>query len=187
MASHGGFTFPNLTKIVPDAYHGTDASNVASIKANGFRISSGKNLYLGDGVYFYESSKKHAIGYPKLHNKTCKVAVFRCDIDMGDCLDFHNQDHKEAIRKFAAQIRHLAFDSAAFRKQHNICSREDVTEPFIINLAAQISKADTVRATHGESGNPLFEGSKISAESRLVIAVRNTNKILATTLDYVES
>src|SRR6266480_1064364 len=176
MASASQFEFSNLTKIVPDAYHGTDAANVESIKTTGFRVGTAGNLYLGDGIYFYEGSIGHAKGYPTIGNKTCKVAVFRCEINLGKCLDLHNQQHKAALQTFAARIRHAAYDSPAFRKKHNITSPEEVTEPFIINLAATICGADTVRATHG-FGNPLFAGSKLSGESRLVIAVRDPKKI----------
>jgi hypothetical protein len=186
MANGGGFQFSNLTKIIPDAYHGTDAANIESIRKEGFRVGTGNDCYLGDGIYFYESSKKHAIGYPRLKDKNCKkVAVFRCQISLGNCLDFHNEEHKEAMKKFARQIRFLAVDNQKFRQQHNISSPDDVTEPFLMNLAAIISHADTVRATHGFA-NPLFKGSKIAAENRLVIAVRTPSKILETTLDYVE-
>jgi Poly(ADP-ribose) polymerase catalytic domain. len=186
MASGPQFQFSNLSKIVPDAYHGTDKANIQSIQKQGFRVGTGGNLYLGDGVYFYEGSKPHAIGYPKLKDKTCKSAVFRCEINLGRCIDLNNKQHKDALQSFAAKVKHLAYDNPAFRKMHNITSPDEITEPFIINLAATISGAETVRATHG-LGNPLFAGSKILSETRLVIAVRDPKKILATYLDYVES
>ena len=179
MASPSKFEFSNLTKIVPDAYHGTDAANIPSIEKEGFRIGTGGDLYLGDGVYFYKGSKAHAIGYPKLKDSTCKCAVFRCEINLGRCIDLNNKQHKDALKAFAAQVKYLAYDSTAFRKEHNIKSMDEITEPFIINLAATIYGAETVRATHGFV-NPLFADSKIWAESRLVIAVRDPKKILAT-------
>src|SRR5438094_5492570 len=150
MASSSQFEFSNLTKIVPDAYHGTDAANIPLILKEGFHVGTGGTLFLGDGVYFYEGSKPHAVGYPKLKDKTCKKsAVFRCEINLGRCIDLHNKQHKDALQAFAAKVKHLVFDSAAFRKKHKIASIEEITEPFIINLAATIYGAETVRATHG--------------------------------------
>lgn len=186
MAADLKFEFSHLTKIVPDAFHGTDAANVPSIRKNGLRIGTGGTLYFGDGVYFYEGSKEHAIGYPKLKDKKKKVAVFRCEINLGNCIDLHNKQHKNALQGFAAKIRHMAFDSPAFRKKHNITALEQITEPFIINLAAIICGADTVRGTIGHD-IPLYSGSRISADGRLVIAVRNLDKILVTSLEYEET
>lgn len=183
------FEFSPFAKIVPDAYHGTDVANVQSIQNNGFRIGTGGTLHLGDGVYFYEGSKAHAKGYLRIRDKTGnppKVAVFRCEINLGKYIDLHNKEHTDTLRKFAGQIQSLAFDNPAFRKKHNINSKEDVTEGFIINLAASLTDADTVRGTYW-SDHPLYAGSKIAGNARLVIAVRNLNKILATHLDYVET
>jgi len=183
--------FPEYEKIVPDAYHGTDVANVESIKANGFQIGTGSDLYLGDGIYFYEGSKWHAANFLKQGNPTCKIALYRCVINLGRCLDLNNEDHKQAVVKFASQVRFWAADNQAFCKKWNIKSPNNITVSFIINLAAQLSKADTVRAPFAGQ-NPLISGSAIGAShipaiSRLVIAVRTPNKILETVLESVET
>ncbi len=183
------FDFSPFTKIVPDAYHGTDVANVQSIQNNGFRIGTGGTLHLGDGVYFYEGSKAHAKGYLRfkaINGAPPKVAVFRCEINLGNCIDLHNKDHTDTLKRFASQVQSMAFDNPTFRKQHNINSKEEVTEGFIINLAASLTNADTVRGTYW-SDFPLYAGSNIAGNARLVIAVRTLNKILATHLDYVET
>src|SRR5437667_3177918 len=109
--------FPEYEKIVPDAYHGTDVANIESINANGFRIGTGADLYLGDGIYFFEGSKWHAENFLKQQNANCKVAIYRCTINLGRCLDLNNEDHKEAIRKLTRDVRFYTADNPAFRKK----------------------------------------------------------------------
>jgi poly(ADP-ribose) polymerase-like protein len=184
----GNFEFSSFSKIVRDAYHGTDVANIDSIQKNGFRIGTGSDLHLGSGVYFYEGSKSHALTYlkQKSKDKDRKIAVFRCEISLGNCLDLNNGDHKEALRSFASKIRAAAYNSAEFRKKHSLVTMDDVTASFIINLAAETAQADSVRASYG-GDQALFEGCQIPSNSRLVIAVRNPKKILATHLEYSDN
>jgi len=56
----------NFEKIIPDAYHGTDFASACNIlREKKFRTSTGEHQYLGDGVYFFESSIQEAQNWAK--------------------------------------------------------------------------------------------------------------------------
>ncbi len=169
------FTFPASERIIVDAYHGTEKANLRSIMENGFAISTNADQHLGDGIYFYEGSKWLAQNWPKIRNKhanpNAKVAVLRCTINLRRCIDLVTEAHQNALASFRALVRFRVANGSFPEKNLG-----NITDPFIINLAAFAAKADTVRAE--------FRGGPKGV--RIVIAVRTKEKILATNVESVD-
>lgn len=169
------FNITRLTKIVPDAFHGTDLDSAERIAQTGkFLPSHGDQQYLGDGIYFFESSSYNAINWARDKKKVSSIGVIKSTIALGRCLDLHNSEHTKLIRS-------VARDLSEKRK------RRDITDAFVINFIVKMSDdtIDTVRATHipGIRKKPLgnlkiFSGSHFLMEQSLIICVKNHCSIM---------
>src|SRR5689334_15238278 len=99
-------------QIIQRAYHGTTLPRARSIEAEGFRLSTGPNCWLGDGVYFYEEgfrlalewATEHVIGKAGLSEE---AAVFQVRIDLGHCLNLDIESHQELISDVGDQLKAL--------------------------------------------------------------------------------
>jgi len=94
------------------AYHGTPRKNVQSIQNKGLNISTGQNLWLGDGVYFFETNSI-TNGFKEAKNWVIKVkhepewAVFQADIQSDNFIDLlGSSEHKKLFRK----LRETAYE-----------------------------------------------------------------------------
>lgn len=161
-------------KIVPDAFHGTSVALSKDIVNEGFKPSTGERQFLGDGVYFFESSIAHARGWarPKFHPGP--IAVFRAVVNLGRCLDLHDIEHRELLRKTRDKLQQ---------------SGKKITDAFVINFVAEnFHLVDSVRATFSDPKyGKLFDESKFTAHSQLIICIRNLRNILEYYLEYEES
>lgn len=95
------------------AYHGTPRENVQSIQNKGLNISEGRNLWLGDGVYFFETNSI-TNGFEEAKNWVVKVkrepewAVFQADIQSDNFIDLvESSEHKELFRKLRKTVYEL--------------------------------------------------------------------------------
>ena len=82
-------------KIVPDAYHGTSMQESEEIlRDGGFICSNHDELYLGMGVYFFESSEWNAKDWASRRAwkkfRTDNIGILRATINLGRCLDLNN-------------------------------------------------------------------------------------------------
>ena len=97
----------DLPSLTMTGFHGCDADNVPSIKAENFKCSRGEDHWLGDGVYFFtsgfsdpsEDAKRWAIAH-SWDNRTgslryLKFSVLRATITPTNPLDM-TQDHGKA-------------------------------------------------------------------------------------------
>lgn len=157
-------------KIVPDAFHGTCADSAEKIIREGkFRVSSRPGYYLGDGVYFYESSCWHARNWGKLKcsRQGKKWVVFVAILNLKNCLDLHNRKHVESIQRIAGKLKartgEVLNDSIVI---NYICS----TNPNIGSVRATFFKLD--------QKNHIFEGSHFLDYNQLIICIKDTSKIV---------
>lgn len=164
--------FPNQPdKIVPDAYHGTDGPSADAILVSGFRHSVGEKQYLGDGVYFFEAAPDRAARWAK---KRCKrirsnrYAVLRAEVQLGRCLDLHDDRIRELLSRIAAKMEKRG---------------RPLSDAAVISFAAQIYPIDTVRASRTvSSGGTLFASSHFARAVELIICVRSTGNIFKVAL-----
>lgn len=160
-------------KIVPDAYHGTSKENAQSILTDGFVPTRDKDAYLGDGVYFYESSYASAWDWAVEKREILEddAVVLKCIIDLGVCLNLQNRDHCKAI----IYVKNVMESKG----------KKNPTDASVINYFAEnILEVDTIRNNfiRGFQRKPkkLFSGSRLYDNSELYICVRNTSRILNT-------
>lgn len=157
-------------KIISDAYHGTSLENATEIMSNGFKISTGEHQYLGDGVYFFESSLSEAEKWAKKHHSPHYV-VIKAVVALGSCLDLVNDDYKIKLRKISKKLME--------RKKV-----KKINDAAVINYIAEFGKIDTIRAKFFYS---LFPGSHIFNNPYIVICVRNSKNILNTSIERAYS
>ena len=166
-----------VEKIVPDAYHGTSKSNAENILRSGFRISDGSHQYLGDGVYFFESSMLSALEWAERRFTGSPCVAINATINLGICLDFHNPDHADFIiemrEALVAKQKALSVDDP----NRDIA----ITDAIVINGLAELVQIDTVRASYIRirTARKIFSGSFFVNPQQLFICVRNLNRILS--------
>jgi hypothetical protein len=159
-----------VDKIIPDAYHGTELKKALKIlKEKKFLLSRSKKSYIGDGAYFYESSKWHAEQWCKRCFPSSEHGIICATINLGKCLDLHNQEYKHLLKKVAIQLR--------------LKGIKDITDSVVINFYAEkIEAFDTVRWTYisiSKKYDKIFPGSRIHDFSQLIICVKNQSAILS--------
>ena len=159
-------------KIIPEAFHGTSIENATKIIAEGFiTIESNRNdLYLGDGVYFYEACKEHAYDWAEKHVciSPSEIVVICAKIDLGKCLELNNRKHVEWMNVIWELLSEKGI--------------EPITDAVVINFFAKtFAEVDTVRASQIYSPSTkekMFFGSKFYSTQRIIICVRNLKNIL---------
>ena len=173
-----GFKFSGFVKNIPDAYHGTSQEAAAKILATTFLATRGNHLHLGDDVYFYDGCFESAAWWARNRNYVPPI-VLRSEVNLGDCIDFENRQHKTIISQFAHGLHQRMQNSAQLRD-----SLPPLCDGVIINLAAKLANADAVRASYIESdhGKKLHPWSQFAWSGRRVICVRKTNMISGTTI-----
>lgn len=164
-------------KIVPDAFHGTTLTNVRKILSEGFQPSRGPSQFLGDGVYFFESSEWHAKNWALRHRDrtTDKIAVIQAMINLGHCYDLHNEEYRRLARETKANL--------------NRQGTKKITDAVVINfLATKFTIIDSVRATYISTeygrGQRIFEGSRFFEYVQLMICVRKIENISQPSMIY---
>ncbi len=162
-------------KIIPEAFHGTSIDNAENIIANGFIIKNRIDPYLGNGVYFYEACREHAIDYVenRYHLSHAEIAVICARIDLGRCLELNNSKHVEWLKLTWKLLSEQGIDP--------------ITDAVVINFFIETfsENVDTVRASQLYSSSnrqKIFTGSRFFSSQRIVICVRNLKSIQDCTL-----
>lgn len=162
-----------LSKVVPDAYHGTTKDAAAEILKNGFRL--GDKGWLGKGVYFYEGAPQDAQKWAKRTNSPDRVALLRATIILGHCLDLHNPEYVELMgeyyRKLIEEIRR--------RRLTDHGKPIKVTEPLVLDFMALNMELDTIRVPHATRASQelVFPTSRFRKGHQIIICVRNLANI----------
>lgn len=156
-----------LNKIVPDAFHGSKLDTARQIvRTKAYVPSSGnENLYLGDGVYFYEGSLEYAVEWAQDKFAGHPIGVVQSTIQLGKCLDLNTRKAVELIVWVREQFRTKLPDQL-------------VRDASVLNWLAKYQKVDTIRATfpNSSSKQKIFSGSHFF-RSQLVICVINQDCI----------
>lgn len=149
-------------QIILEAYHGTDLQSAIEINEKKvFKPSTGKDYYLGDGVYFFENSQWHAEDWAKQRAK--QYAVIRAHVALGICLDLNNGKHRRIV-KAAVDV---------MKKRGLI-----ISDARVINNVSEYIGIDTVRATYCQPDKGhLFEGSSFFDYTAQMICVKTKSKI----------
>lgn len=164
-------------KIVPDAYHGTSETQARLIIKYGFNKSTGERQYLGDGVYFFESSKSQAWMWGRKRGYD-QVVVLKAVLELRNCLDFTDFQTRKDVRKFAANLQR--------KFSEKFGPRYRLSDAQVINTMAKFTEIDTVRASFTKPDyGTIFPGSRIFDYVQLIICVRNTSCI--SDIDIIEN
>lgn len=163
--------FPTeFERVIPNCYHGTDLRSAENALKVGFIKGRGPSLFLGDGVYFYESCCACAWRWTAVRNKI-PPAVLRCSVSLGKCIDFTNSYFTEKVSMFYEELRAKLASQLLTR---HVAAQ--LTQTAVVNLIAGRWGADSVRCEFHRN-RPLVPGGNILVDSHIVICVRNTEKI----------
>jgi len=158
-------------KIVPDAFHGTCADSADDIKKEGkFKGGKRTDYYLGDGVYFYESSCWHARKWAedKCSNMGKEWVVFRVTLSLKNCLDLHDRNHVLYVKDFAEKMKGI--------------TGEDANDTTVLNFCCfKNTKICSIRATYSklENNKPIFKMSRFLDHNQLIICIKDISRIIS--------
>lgn len=159
------FQISSYNKIIPDAYHGTSYENALNIhKEQSFNSSLGDKHYLGDGVYFFEGSSKHAENWAKKVKNFSQIGILKAVINLGKCLDLNIPEHMGLIQRVHEKLI-----------KQNV---QYLSDGFVINATAKIVEIDTVRWSYTKPDlGTIYKGSRFFKVAQIIICVRNTKLI----------
>lgn len=178
MASLPKITFSSAQILANDACHGTSDENAQSILKDGFKVKSTARAWLGAGYYFFhgESAVTEAKRWAELSHRqgrlTAPLALLRCMIDLGRCIDYDDPACLRVIHRVATAL--------ADRKELNIGNIPP--DAAVISLMSAFYQADSVRAQRIAS--PAFAGSHFVGNPATYLCVINRDKILDVTLSF---
>lgn len=175
-------------------FHGLDQDIATKILNQKLEFKASENIYdwLGNGIYFWESSPERALDFASTAedrglkpNKT--PSVLGAVIDLGNCLDLTDQKYLNFVR-----VAYERLADEANRENRTLPSnRKTNSEDFnfklreldcaVIRYAHQIAcennePFDTVRAVFVE-GNDLYPTAGFKAKNHIQIAVLNPDCI----------
>jgi hypothetical protein len=158
-------------KTVPDAYHGTSKDIAVKIKHNGFTPSE-EDDYLGNGVYFFESSEWHAQQWAR--KKYSEIGVICAEIELGNCLELYKKEHQDLIKDTCKEVQ----------KKLGL---KNLKDGIIINWITRDFKVkvDTVKALYTIGGSKkIFPGSHFYEDTVMMICVKNLSNIVRFSITY---
>jgi hypothetical protein len=164
-------------------YHGCQkdfANGVRSgrITLDQWRPSRNAYDWLGEGIYFWESSRTRAHQWA-VEQFADQADVLEVEIDLGHCLDLLESTYHEAIRATYRNLR-AVYRSQGWLLPKNHKNRHDL-DSLVINKFVKFVERfvgqygivfQTVRGAF-EEGRPLFPGSALRAQAHIQIAVRD--------------
>lgn len=158
----------NYEKIIPDAYHGTGNEFAKKIlSSNVFKVSTGSEQFLGDGVYFFENSPEDARcwGISKARKMGQPgAAVIRANLNLGYCLDFHNKEHSSYV--------------VSVRNMLNSWGVKELVDAVVVNFICNKQQVDSVKASRAwPNSTALYSNSKFNKDTYIIISMRNVELI----------
>lgn len=175
-------------------FHGCDEETAERVLAGEEPLKDSRNAYdwLGNGIYFWESSPQRALEWashvrdnPKSSRGVIsKPAVVGAIIDLGTCCSLHDTAVLAGLAE-AYQVLELSHAESNTPMPVNTGTEDLFTRYLdcaVIQLAHKLRAAgrlkayDTVRAAFVE-GKPLYTGAGMRSRSHVQIAVRNIDCI----------
>lgn len=160
---------PDSGSVVGNAFHGTSEAAANIIERQGFKVGYKKNLYCGQGVYFWDGSQAKAVNWARDHHPGKMIAVLQASISLKRCLDLCAVEIQEQLKRF--------FEIAVVQR------RKRLTPAEAIALLATVSNCDTVRLADTR-GSRLFDVRPQVHEIAIIICVRNLACINSTLCIY---
>jgi hypothetical protein len=179
-------------------FHGCDqsvAEGVISRKTAHLRASNNRYDWLGNGIYFWESSPARALEYALLsmqrpspkQGKIRKPAVIGAVIDLGFCLDLLDPQFFDMVRVGYGMLKKsMALSNVPMPANRKLRGGTDEIlrdlDCSVINTIHEyrrdngLSSFDSVRAAFTE-GDPLYEGAHFHDKNHIQICVRNVRCI----------
>ena len=158
-----------VDKLIPDAYHGTSKSNASNIEVNKkFIPSRGPDLFLGDGIYFFEGTKSLAEWWARKNFPNEEIGIIIAEIQLGRCLDLTIPEYRDLVKNAKCKIE----------KQE---LKENITDTLVINFICAIiePEIETVRYISKRGAlTKIYPGSRIYDSIHIAICVKKTNNIL---------
>ena len=166
------FSDADFTRVVPNAYHGTDLASASSIINYGFRISESEKLHFGDGVYFYDGNIEYAKDWARQKTSSGdKIGVIMASIEMARCLDLHHSEVWDLIETV----------KEGFAQNYG----DDVPLPVIINHIAERHDVDTVRGVQqSRKRGRISQDFPYYRQTKIIICVKNLDNIDTYSLVY---
>ncbi len=146
--------------------------------------------WLGAGIYFWEHSPARALRWAR-EQHGADAGVIGAVIQLGACFDLLDEQItallRESFDRFRASFQEarqpLPQNRGKEKKMRDLdCA---VINDCLENLADSGIKFDTVRGAFLE-GEPIFEGTSLSMETHIQIAVRNVDCILGVFRPYLD-
>lgn len=162
------------------AYHGCDptfaeAMTRGEIDVAEWKVSRNDYDWLGHGIYFWEYAPKRAATWQS------KGGVVGAIVQLANCLDLTDTASTQLLAdQFSLVQEAYGREALPLPKNKRGCNNLDC---LMINELAETIRLgrkatiDTVRCPYLE-GDPVYQGSKILAESHVQLAVRNVECIL---------
>jgi hypothetical protein len=164
-------------------YHGCQkvfADEVRSGRITLAQWQPSQNVYdwLGEGIYFWESSRSRAEQWA-VEQFGGQADVLEVEIELGRCLNLLESTYHTGLRATYQNLR-AVYRSLGWTLPKNQKKRHDL-DCLVINkfvkfmerfVGEQGISFQTVRGVF-EEGRPLFAGSAIRAQSHVQIAVRD--------------
>jgi hypothetical protein len=154
--------------VIDNAFHGTELA-VAKRLANGesFKVSTGLDQYLGQGVYFYEVSLEQAESWVN-RKRYEEYGILQATVKLGRCLDLNTPEHRKILQYVAAAL------------EKKVGSSEEVTDAAVIEYyASEMEKRlETVRYAFSQDtkSGPIYRNSRFSARE-MILCVRKLQNI----------
>lgn len=168
-------------------YHGCRASFardllVGKISPHDWAPSQNEYDWLGTGIYFWEHSPGRALRWAReRYGKS--AAVVGAVIQLGACFDLLDEEHTRLLALAFENYRSMSsLRNVPLQKNRGVDWKLRALDCAVINscldeLESRNIGFDTVRGGFLE-GPPIFEGTTISAETHIQVAVRNHACIL---------
>ncbi len=149
------FSIPVTTQVIPDGYHGISRSEFEKIEKRGFKSSKGKKDWLGDGVYFWESTPATAKWWVN-SRELREWVIIKASLALGACFNFANPEHCDILD--------------ACREMFAENERPECSDAAIINFLAEnnLCHIDSVRCAFQYDNKPLYDGSRICRYNQMI-------------------
>lgn len=168
-------------------YHGCRAKFarqllLGSISTSEWQPSRNDYDWLGTGIYFWEHSPTRAFRWAKeRYGKS--AAVIGAIIQLGACFDLMDEEHTSRLARFYMRFRSTySASNVAMPQNRGQGKKRRELDRAVINECLEYFESegtvfDVVRGAFLE-GLPIFEGTTISAETHIQLAVRNSDCIV---------
>ena len=160
-------------------YHGTSRAAAEAILDEGFKASSNRFDWLGDGVYFFQDQPSRAQQWAEERYGSDGV-VLEAEIDLTDCMDLLDLSWFALVSE-AHDAVVASHRSARLRlpKQEGLAHGLD---RLVINYAVGVlyDRGLNIRSVRGvfAEGRPAFPGSALLDRAHIQIAVRDPAAIV---------